>query len=162
MAKLPLLIANSLPLTVAFDDSRIALPAPAPVLGIPGPPLVGAILTNLPVFRVRSDLAAVIVGAPPPLALRLAANGLPRLILRWLKNPLTVATAPFDHTGVVALKGQAKNLETFVEWVLPPRRWRLQPQNRWKCGCFTPVLTVQCPTPLRRGVPEWAYPRSAA
>ena len=70
------------------------------------------------------------IGAPPPLALRLAANGLPGLILRWLKNLLTIATTPFDHTGVVALKGQAKNLETFVELVLPPRRWRLQPQNR--------------------------------
>jgi len=141
MTKLPLLIANSLLLAVAFDDGRVAFPAPAPVIGVPRPPLLGAILTNLAVFRVLGDLPAVIVGAPPPLAVRLAANGLPRLILRWLETPLTVATPPFDHSSVVALKGRAKNLETFVEWVLPPRRWRRQPQNRWKCGCFIPVLT---------------------
>jgi hypothetical protein len=120
MTKLPLLITDSLPLAVAFDNGRIALPALAPVLGIPGPPFLGAIPGNLPVFGVLSDFPAVIVGAPSPLAVRLAANGLLRLILRWLKNPLTIATTPFDHTGVVALKGQAKNLETFVEWVLLP------------------------------------------
>jgi hypothetical protein len=36
------------------------------------------------------------------------------LKLRWLEDPLTIATPPLDHTGVVALKGQAKNLETVI------------------------------------------------
>ena len=42
---------------------------------------------------------------------------------------------------VVALNGQAKNLETDIEYVLRPRRWLSQQQNRWKCGRFIPVLT---------------------
>ena len=65
--------------------------------------LAGAVLTALPVFRIRSDLLAVIVGAPLLLALRLVADRLPRLKLRGLENPPTIATPPFDHTGVVAL-----------------------------------------------------------
>ena len=105
MAKPPLLVPDALLLSVAFDDSRIAFPAAAPVLTIPGSPLAGAVLANLPVFRVRGDLLPVIVSAPPLLARRLAADGLARLKFRWLEDPLTIATPPF-HTGFVALRGQ--------------------------------------------------------
>ena len=108
-------------MAVAFDDGRIALPAPAPVLGIPGPPFAGAVLTDLPVFRVRGDLATVAIGAPPPLTVRFATDRLTGLKLRWLEDPLTIATPPLDHTGVVALKGQAKNLEAVIECVTRPR-----------------------------------------
>ena len=108
-------------MAVAFDDGRIALPAPPPVLRIPGPPLAGTVLTDLPVFGIRSDLLAVIVCTPPLLAVRLAADGLSRLKLRRLEDPLTIATPPLDHTGVVALKGQAKNLEAVIECVPRPR-----------------------------------------
>jgi hypothetical protein len=68
MAKPPLLVPEALLLSVAFHDGRIAFPAAAPVLTIPGPPLAGTVLTNLPVFRVRSDFLPVIAGAPPLLA----------------------------------------------------------------------------------------------
>ena len=115
------MIPDSLLLAVAFDDGRIALTAPPPVLGIPGPPLAGAVLTDLPVFRIRGDLAAVAIGAPPPLTVRFAADQLTGLKLRWLEDPLTITTPPLDHTGVVALKGQVKNLETVIESIPPSR-----------------------------------------
>ena len=115
------MIPDSLLLSVAFDDGRMALPASPPVLGIPGPPLAGAVLTHLPVFQISGDLAAVAIGAPPPLTVRFAADQLTGLKLRRLEDPLTIATPPLDHTGVVALKGQAKNLETVIEYVPRPR-----------------------------------------
>src|SRR5713226_3332956 len=90
------MIPDSLLLAVAFDDGRIALPAPPPVLGIPGPPFAGAVLTDLPVFRIRGDLAAVAIAAPPPLTVRFAADPLTGLKLRWLEDPLTIATPPLD------------------------------------------------------------------
>ena len=99
----PLLIPDSLLLAVVFNDGRIALPSPAPVIGMAGPPSSAAILTDLPVLRVRRDLLAAAIGAAPPLAFWLTANGLTGLKLRGLENLLTIATTPFDHTGVVSL-----------------------------------------------------------
>ena len=46
------------------------------------------------------SLAGMAVRAPPPLTVRLAADRLTGLKLRWLEGPLTIATPPFDHTGV--------------------------------------------------------------
>jgi hypothetical protein len=40
-----------------------------------------------------------------PLAFWPTANGLTGLKLRGLENLLTIATPPFDHTGVVPLNG---------------------------------------------------------
>jgi hypothetical protein len=59
---------DSLPLAVAFDEGRIALPALAPILRIAGPPFTRAVLTHLLVFRIAGDLAAVGIRAPTPLA----------------------------------------------------------------------------------------------
>jgi hypothetical protein len=106
MAEPPFVVPDALLLSVAFDDGRIAFPAAPPVLKIPGPPLAGAVLTNLPILWVRGDLLPMIVGAAPLLASRLAADGLPRLKFRWLEDLLTITTTAFDHTGVVALPGQ--------------------------------------------------------
>ena len=137
------MIPDSLLLAVAFDDGRMALPAPPPVLGIPGPPFAGAALTDLPVFRIRGDLAAVAIGAPPPLTVRFAADQLTGLKRRWLEDPLTIATPPFDHTGVVALKGSGEEFRNCyrVRTASPPMALSQQ-QNRWKCGRFIPVLTL--------------------
>jgi hypothetical protein len=81
-----------------------------------------AVLPGSP-FRIRGEFAAVGFGTPTPLALRFAADRLTGLKLGWLEDPLAIATPPLDHTGVVALKGQAKNLEAFIESVPRPRRW---------------------------------------
>jgi hypothetical protein len=98
-AKPPLLIPDSLLLAVAIDEGRIALPAPAPLLRILGPPFTRAVLTHLPVFRIGGDLAAVGIRAPAPLAPRFTADRLTGLKLGWLKDPLAIATPPLDHTG---------------------------------------------------------------
>jgi hypothetical protein len=87
-------------LAVAFDDGRMAFPAAPPILGIPGPPFAGAVLTDLPVFRITGDLAAVGIGAPPPLTVGFAADRLTGLKLRWLESPLTIPTPPLDHTAL--------------------------------------------------------------
>ncbi len=90
-------------MAVVFDDGRIALSSPAPILGMAGPPFPAAILTDLPVFRVRRDLLAAAIGAAPPLTFWTTADGLTGLKLRGVENLLTIATTPFDHTGVVSL-----------------------------------------------------------
>jgi hypothetical protein len=90
-------------LAVVFDDGRIALASSPPVIGMAAPPLPAAILTDLTVFRIGGNLLAAIIGAAPPLAFWPTANGLPGLKLRGLEDLLTIATTPFDHTGVVSL-----------------------------------------------------------
>ena len=136
-----LLIPDALPLAIAFDGGRIALPALAPVVGMAGAPFSAGILTNLAIFRIGGDLLAAAIGAPPPLALRTTADGLTGLKLRRLEDLLAIATTPFDHTGVVSLTAQA-DLETFIECVPRPRRWLFfQLQNRPNCGCFIPAMT---------------------
>jgi hypothetical protein len=103
IAQPPLLIPDSLLLAVVFDDGRIALPSPPPVIGMAGPPFPAAVLTDLTVFRIGGNLLAAIIGAAPSLAFWLTANGLTGLKLRRLEDLLTIATTPFDHTGVVSL-----------------------------------------------------------
>jgi hypothetical protein len=69
----------------------------------------------------------VILGSATTLARGGAANGLPRLILRWLEHPLAIATSPFDHTRRCRIlrrgRLQTEDLETAVECVPHPRRW---------------------------------------
>jgi hypothetical protein len=60
--------------------------AGAPVIGMAGPPLPAAILTDLTVFRIRSDLRAVGFRASTPLALRPAADRLTGVKLGGLED----------------------------------------------------------------------------
>ena len=48
---------------------------------------------------IAIGILAVILGAAPALAAGITANQLPRLIFRWLEEPLTVPASPLDHTG---------------------------------------------------------------
>jgi hypothetical protein len=89
-------------LAVTLDSGRMLLAIMTPVLAIPGAPLLGAIQASLLVFRVRKFLP-VIIGAPPPLTLRLAAGRLSGPELRWQEAALAIAATPFIHRGVVAL-----------------------------------------------------------
>ena len=122
---MPFLVPNLLELTIPLNDGRMLFAIPSPVVRVAGAPLLRTIQAFLPVNRVHSDLLAVIIGAATPLALGLTANQLPRLILRWLENHLTVAATPFDHSGVVASTAdgfQLEDLETAVECVPHPGR----------------------------------------
>ena len=69
IAKPPLLIPDSLPLPIRFDNGRIVFPAPSPVVGIPSPPFARTVLADLVVLGIGGNLLAVIIGAPSFLAL---------------------------------------------------------------------------------------------
>jgi hypothetical protein len=66
------------------------------------PPLPGALAAGFGVFGIGSEPSAVILGSALPLAFRLAANGLVRLVLGRLKCLLAIPATPLDHEGVVA------------------------------------------------------------
>jgi hypothetical protein len=86
-------------LAIPLHGSRMLFAIPPPVIRIPRSPFLWAVQAHLAVFRVRSDLLAVILSAAAALATGIAAHGLSRLIFRWLEDPLTVAASPFDHNG---------------------------------------------------------------
>ena len=94
---MPLLVPNVLLLAVPLHGGGMLVAVPAPVIRIPGSPFLWAVQAHLAVLRVRSDLLTMILSAAAALATGIAAHRLPRLIFRWLKDPLTVATTPFDH-----------------------------------------------------------------
>ena len=93
------LVANMLPFAIPLDGLRVLLAIPPPVIGIPGAPFLSAIQTSLAVFRVRGDFLAVVIGAAPPLADRIAAYRLPRLKLGWLETALAIPTLAYAHIG---------------------------------------------------------------
>ena len=99
IAQMSFLVSNLLKSTIPLYDGRVLFAISSPVVRVAGAPLLRTIQAYLPVDRVRSDLLTVIIGAATPLALGLTAYRLSRLILRWLEDHLTVAAAPFDHTG---------------------------------------------------------------
>lgn len=121
------MVPNLLLFAVPFYSGRMLLAILPPVVAVAGAPLLRTVQTDLAVFGIAGDLAAVIVNAPMALASRVAANQLPRLILRWLEVSLTVAASPFDHTGGYRTARlpelQDRDLETVVECVPHPRRW---------------------------------------
>lgn len=96
-------IAELLPLAVTFHCLGMLSAITLPVVRVVGPPLAEAVAANLAVLRIRYDLLPVVLGAPLPLAYRLAADRLTGLKLRRLKGLLAVAAAAFTHSAVVAL-----------------------------------------------------------
>jgi hypothetical protein len=75
-----------------------------PVIAILLPPLPGALATGFGVLGIGSEPGAVILAPALPLALRLAVNGLVRLVLGGLKCLLAKPATPLDHEGVVAFR----------------------------------------------------------
>src|ERR1700749_4504156 len=115
-----------LSLAVPFSGGRVLLAILPPVIRMARAPLLRTIAAHLAVYRVGSHLLPVIVGAPAALTLGFAAHRLRRPIFRWLKDPLTVAASPFDHTGgcrILRRQIVRPDLETAVEYVLHPGRW---------------------------------------
>jgi hypothetical protein len=51
------------------------------------------------VLSLASVTAAPPAGAAAPLAARVTAYRLSRLMFRWLDDSLAVGASPFDHTG---------------------------------------------------------------
>ncbi len=100
MAQPPFLVSNVLLLAVPLDGCGVLLTIASPIIRVAGPPLLRAIQADLTVFGVRGNLVAVVVGAAAPLAIRLAADRLPRLILRWREDQPAIPALPFSgHIG---------------------------------------------------------------
>jgi len=132
------LVPDVLPLAVARNGGRVLVAITAPVIQVLSAPLLNTVQAYLAVFGVGDYPLAVIIGSTSPLAARFAANRLPRLILRWLEDSFTIAATPFDHIGGCrTVRPEAKNLETVVESVPPPRRW---PFLNYKTGGNAVVL----------------------
>jgi hypothetical protein len=91
-----------------------------PVLWIPAAPFLRAVLAHLAVFCVCFQLLLPVFAPSPLLTTHFTANRLERLILRWLKSPLTIAAAPFSHTGRYRIQEKAKNLEADLECLPRP------------------------------------------
>ena len=68
-------------------------------------PLLRALLADLPIHGIGCDLPPVVIVTAPSLAGRIAACGLRRLELGWLKRTLAIAAAPFSHEPVLACHG---------------------------------------------------------
>jgi hypothetical protein len=66
------------------------------------PPLAGALAAGCGILGIDSEPGAVILGSALPLAFRLAADGLVRLVFGRLKCLLATPATPLDHEGVVA------------------------------------------------------------
>src|ERR1017187_5627541 len=69
------------------------------VAGVSFPPLPPAIPDYLGILPIRLHLLAVVVRAPPALAVRLPAHTLVRAVLGWLKRLLAIATATGWQAG---------------------------------------------------------------
>jgi len=99
------LVPLPLALPVSFRTRRIVLAQPCPGVGVLRAPLLRALLADLPIHGIGCDLPPVVVAAAPPLADRIAACGLSRLELGWLKRTLAIAADPFSHEPVLACHG---------------------------------------------------------
>jgi hypothetical protein len=84
------------------------------------PPLAGALAAGFGVLGIGSQPGAVILGSALPLAFRLPADGLVRLVPGRLKHLLALPATSLDHEGVVAFQ-PTTNLDAGIESVPPPR-----------------------------------------
>src|SRR5580700_6619430 len=119
-------IAELLPLAVTFHRLGMLSAITLPVVRVVGPPLAEAVAANLAILRIGYDLLPVILGAPLPLAYRLAADRLTGLKLRRLKRLLAVTAAAFTHSAVVAL------YPCSAEWRLARTPTNGRPGISWK------------------------------
>jgi len=90
-----------LALPVAFRPRGIAIQQLRPVIRMLRAPLLRALQTPLSIHRIGGDLPPVVIISAPPLAGRIAAGGLGRLKLGWLKGTLAIAAEPFSHEPVL-------------------------------------------------------------
>ena len=95
-----------------------------PIARVSLAPLLRTLPADLPVKRVGSDLAPVIIAPALPLALRLAANELLGMIGGRLKDLLTIKTAAITHQAAP----DQNAMESFCSE--PPQNFSRRPKNR--------------------------------
>ena len=110
---MPPLVAHLLPLAIPLDGGWMLPAILPPVIGVAGSPLLRTVQAHLPIFGIGSDLLAVIIGAATALAVGIAADGLPGLILRRHEDPLAITALPFGHIRRCRIR--QPDLETDVE-----------------------------------------------
>jgi len=98
----PSLVPLLLLLPVAFRPRGIALKQLRPVTRMLRAPLLCALQTPLSIYRIDGDLSPMVIVSATPLAGWIAAGGLSRLKLGWLKRTLAIAADPFSHEPVLA------------------------------------------------------------
>jgi hypothetical protein len=98
----PPLVPVPLALPIAFRPRGIVLEQLRPVIRMLRAPLLRALQTHLPIHRIGGDLPSMVIVTAPPLASWIAAGGLSKLKLGWLKRTLAIAADPFSHEPVLA------------------------------------------------------------
>ena len=78
---------------ISFDCFRMLRAVVRKIVGMSLAPLLLTVVGDLTIFRICFELASVIVGAAPALALRSAADSLLWTIRRTKKSTLAVETA---------------------------------------------------------------------
>jgi hypothetical protein len=101
----PSLVPLPLALPVSFRPRWVALKQLRPVARMLRAPLLRALQTPLSIHRIGGDLPPMVIVTAPPLASLIAAGGLNRLKLGWLKRTLAIAADPFSHEPVLACDG---------------------------------------------------------
>jgi hypothetical protein len=91
------LVTALLPLAIAFHLLSVVLAILLPVARMCRAPLPRTLHGNLPVNRIGSDLPPVIIAAALPLAWKLGANELLRMIGDRLKDLLAIAATAITH-----------------------------------------------------------------
>jgi hypothetical protein len=93
----PLLVPQALLLAIPFHLPRVVLTVFLPIRRVRLAPLPRTLQANLLVHRIGSDLLPMVIGAALPLACRLVANLLLRMITVRLKSLPTVTATVALH-----------------------------------------------------------------
>ena len=101
----PSLVPLPLALPVTFRPRGIVFEQLRPVTRMLRAPLLRALQTPLSIYRIGGDLPPMVIVTAPPLAGWIAAGGLSRLELGWLKRTLAIPADPFSHEPVLACHG---------------------------------------------------------
>ena len=101
----PSFVPLPLALPVSFRPRGVVLKQLCPVVRVLRAPLLRALQTPLPIHGIVGDLPPVVIVTAPSLAGRIAAGGLSRLKLGWLKRTLAIPADPFSHESVLACQG---------------------------------------------------------
>ena len=97
MLQATLPVSPALALPVSLHGLRVSLPILLGIVGMPGPPFLLTIPTDLVILGIGVKLAAVILPPSLPLAIRSTADKLVGMITGKLKELLAVAAVAIAH-----------------------------------------------------------------
>jgi hypothetical protein len=141
----PLLVPQALLLAIPFHPPRVVLTVFLPIRRVRLAPLPRTLQANQLVHRIGSDLLPMVIGAALPLACRLVANLLLRMITVRLKSLPTVTATVALHPAAPKENGS----DSFsLEAPLPTRS-----SQSTAAGCFSlPASTAGVTSEFERRV----------